>query len=204
MNIKQSLIGQFRQPHGLLGRLAGQIMANRPSNIARNQWMLDLMQLQAQDKCLEIGFGPGIALQGAMQQVSRGVIVGIDHSEIMLKQAQHRINSMPHETQIQLQVADIEKKPPFQIRFNQIYSANVVMFWQNPTEVFIYLKSLLESKGQLTTLFMPRHKGATSHDSYEKGELIQSWLRQAGFTNIKLYVKDFNGLAAVCVMATND
>jgi hypothetical protein len=51
---------QFRRPTGLLGRLAGWIMANRPSNIERNRWTVDLLNVQPSDHVLEIGFGPGL------------------------------------------------------------------------------------------------------------------------------------------------
>ncbi len=41
MSLKQNIVVQFKQPHGLVGQFAGFIMANRPSNIERNKWTLD-------------------------------------------------------------------------------------------------------------------------------------------------------------------
>jgi hypothetical protein len=48
---------------------------------------------------------------------------------------------------------------------------------------------------------MPRHRNATSKDSYKFGNDIANWLKQAGFADIHTEVKEFNGLAAVCVIA---
>ena len=59
---------------GLLGQLAGQVMANRSSNIERNRWMLELMRLKPRDRILEIGYGPGLALEGALQQAQFSAI----------------------------------------------------------------------------------------------------------------------------------
>jgi ubiquinone/menaquinone biosynthesis C-methylase UbiE len=39
---------------------------------------------------LEIGFGPGYAVAQIASRLTSGEIVGIDHSEVMLKQAQRR------------------------------------------------------------------------------------------------------------------
>ena len=56
MSFKQNIISQFSNPHGLLGRLAGTIMAHRPSNQERNRWTVDLLEIQPDDHVLEIGF----------------------------------------------------------------------------------------------------------------------------------------------------
>jgi hypothetical protein len=38
-------------------------MAHRPSNAQRNRWVVSLLDVQPTDRVLEIGFGPGIAIQ---------------------------------------------------------------------------------------------------------------------------------------------
>ena len=67
MGLKQktthALVSQFHRPHGFGGRVAGWVMANRGSNRERNIWAVGLLDVQAQDRVLEIGFGPGIAIQ---------------------------------------------------------------------------------------------------------------------------------------------
>jgi len=42
--LRQNVIGQFRRPHGVLGRVAGWVMANRPSNRRRNMWTVGLLK----------------------------------------------------------------------------------------------------------------------------------------------------------------
>lgn len=36
---------QFHKPTGFLGRIAGWILANRPSNIERNRWTVDQLEV---------------------------------------------------------------------------------------------------------------------------------------------------------------
>jgi cyclopropane fatty-acyl-phospholipid synthase-like methyltransferase len=201
MNIRQSIVNQFKQPHGLLGTLAGHVMANRPSNIERNLWMLELLELKRNDRVLEIGYGPGVALERVLKTVDDGIVIGIDHSETMFKQASRRMATAISKGKLKLLTGDIESHPSFDTCFDHIYSANVIMFWKNPVAVFQHIQSFLAPYGDVTTLFMPRHRNATSKDSYKFGNDIANWLKQAGFADIHTEVKEFNGLAAVCVIA---
>ncbi len=60
--IVRYLVSQFGNPRGLVGRLAGEFMARRPSNRARNLWTVDLLELRPHHRVLEIGYGPGFAI----------------------------------------------------------------------------------------------------------------------------------------------
>jgi hypothetical protein len=63
MNMASSFRSQFGNPHGLGGRIAGWIMATRPSNKERSAWAIDLLDPQPDDAVLEIGYGPGVAIE---------------------------------------------------------------------------------------------------------------------------------------------
>lgn len=62
MSLFDVVWSQFGRPRGLLGRLAGRIMASRGSNLARNQWAVELLEVRPDDRILEVGFGPGVAV----------------------------------------------------------------------------------------------------------------------------------------------
>jgi len=51
MTLINKVYAQFRRPSGFLGRLAGWIMANRPSNIERNRWTVDLLGASPSNRC---------------------------------------------------------------------------------------------------------------------------------------------------------
>src|SRR6266566_3736004 len=94
MGLKQkamgAVFGQFLRPHGFRGRAAGWVMATRGSNRERNIWAVGLLDVQARDRVLEIGFGPGIAIQEFARRATSGLVVGVDHSAVMVQQARKR------------------------------------------------------------------------------------------------------------------
>src|SRR5215470_9869970 len=77
---------QFAYPNGWLGALVGHVMALKSRE--RSQWVLSLLNLQPDDRVLEIGFGPGVDLQRASKVAA--YVAGIDHSAVMVKQAKRR------------------------------------------------------------------------------------------------------------------
>jgi len=204
MNLQQSVYSQFKQPHGFLGKLAGHIMANRPSNIERNVWGLETVHLKSTDRFLEIGYGPGLAIQAALRSITQGQVVGIDHSDEMFKQASLRNADAIESGRAKLIVGCAEDFSPEEGLFDHIFSANVVQFWDDPVKTFAHLKSLLSKNGVITTLYMPRNKGATSQDTEIMREKIYQWLHSADIEKIYHNIREFSGLNAICVSATNN
>jgi len=50
------LFEQFGRPSGLLGRLAGRIMAKADAD---DRWVTDLLEVRPDDRVLDVGCGPG-------------------------------------------------------------------------------------------------------------------------------------------------
>ena len=88
--LRSRIVAQFGQPTGIVGRLVGLVMARRPSNRERNRRTIELLQIRDGDRVLEIGFGPGLAIEMAARLARSGKVVGVDHSDVMLRQASHR------------------------------------------------------------------------------------------------------------------
>ena len=83
--------GACPQHAGFWGHVAGWIMACRPSNRQRNARTVDLLNPQLGQSVLEIGVGPGLALQRAAARVGdQEFVAGIDASGLMLAEAARR------------------------------------------------------------------------------------------------------------------
>lgn len=203
MGFRKNIVKQFRQPKGVLGQLAGFVMANRPSNIERNAWTLGLLSLREGDRLLEIGYGPGIAIEKASQVISGGLIVGIDHSETMLAQARKRNAMAIDEGLVQLYCGSVEELPAFDKPFDKIFSANVVQFWPDPVSTFRKLRSMLAADGVIASTYMPRNKNATDADALNKANQIVEQLRQAGFSSISVETKQMSPVSTISVLARN-
>ena len=201
MNVKQHIVSQFSHPQGYLGQLAGVIMANRPSNVDRNSWTLELLELEPTDRVLEIGFGPGTAINMASQIVSEGLVVGIDHSETMFYQARKRNKQAMARGKLELYLGSVEMLPSLAGRFDKIYSSNVVQFWDNPEKCFAYLYDALLPGGCIATTYMPRHGGASTADALRMAREIEQAQATVGFKNIRMKQKPFRPVSAVCILA---
>lgn len=201
MNVKHHIVSQFSHPQGYLGQLAGVIMANRSSNVGRNSWTLDLLELEPTDRVLEIGFGPGIAINMASQIVTEGVIVGIDHSETMLYQAKKRNKQAIAQGKLTLYLGSVEVLPSLAGRFDKIYTSNVVQFWDNPERNFAYFYDALLPGGCIATTYMPRHSGASTEDALKMAREIEEAQAAVGFKNIRTKQKSFRPVSAVCILA---
>src|SRR5215472_4677725 len=85
-----AIMSHFRQPRGFAGWLVGWEMALRSSNRQRNVWAVGLLGVEPTDHVLEIGFGPGIAIRALSRRATHGLVCGVDHSAVMVRQATRR------------------------------------------------------------------------------------------------------------------
>jgi len=152
--LRRSVIGQFRRPHGLFGRVAGWVMANRPSNRRRNAWTVELLDVRAGDRVLEIGYGPGLALAEMAGRVGSGAVIGLDHSETMRAVAAARNRQAIAEGRLRLHVGRVEDLaagtvPGLGGPFDRIYAINTALFWRNRQAVFGALARRLAPGGRV-------------------------------------------------------
>lgn len=204
--MKKYVVSQFRRPSGFFGRVAGRIMAHRTSNKERNRWTVDLLGLQASDRILEIGFGPGIALARVADGLSRGQVVGLDHSRTMYDMAARRNRRAIHDGRISLVVGGVEEldgndDPALAGPFDHIYGLNVVMFWRDPVRVFRTLRQRLASTGQLAFTFQPRVGEVSDEAALSAANQMVGQFRNAGFQNIRVEHLRSVSPMAVCVIA---
>src|SRR5262245_47132632 len=99
---------QFGHPNGFWGPAVGWILASRPSNRRRNVWAVSLLNVQPRDLILEIGFGPGIAIQECSRLAVEGYVCGLDHSAEMLRQATRRNREAIRTGRVDLRIGSVE------------------------------------------------------------------------------------------------
>lgn len=86
--IARKLAEQFRQPRGFFGKLMGFLLSR--VNRQANEWTLGVLDIHPTDQVLEVGFGPGLAMQKAATMASQGWGAGVDFSETMVQLARKR------------------------------------------------------------------------------------------------------------------
>ena len=71
-----------------MGRSGGLVMASM--NGPCGKWVLDHLEVRDSDRVLEVCIGPGLLVLEATKRSPRGLVAGVDPSEIMLAQASRR------------------------------------------------------------------------------------------------------------------
>ncbi|MFI0483922.1 class I SAM-dependent methyltransferase [Actinomadura sp. 9N215] len=204
-DLKQRLImagvRQFAHPRGLAGRVVGQIMAHRGSNVERGAWAVSLLDVQPTDRVLEIGFGPGLAIAALAERATQGRVYGIDHSAVMVRQATRRNAAAVRSGRVRLTHASVAELPAFDEPLDAIFSVNSVGFWPDPAERLRALRGLLRPGGRIALVSQPRCPGATRDTTTRAAEELQDLLTQAGFVKPRLETLDLDPPVA-CVLAT--
>jgi SAM-dependent methyltransferase len=207
MGLKQkamrAAIGQFHQPHGWGGRAAGWVMATRGSNRERNLWAVGLLDVQPDDRVLEIGFGPGIAIEAIARRATNGLVVGIDHSDVMVRQARKRNAAAFRAGRVDLRLGNAELLPAFDEPFDAILAVNSLMFWDDPAARLEELRRILRPGGRIAIAYQPRGLDATDETAAQAGRELATQFRAVGFTHVRVETLELRPTNAVCVLGVN-
>lgn len=201
--IRRLLRAQFGCPTGLLGSVAGAIMARTPSNLDRIGWTLSLLDVGPRDRVLEVGFGPGVAIELMSKIVTDGFVAGIDHSPEMLRHATKRNAEAIERGRISLSRASASEPPAFDKPFDKIMTINSIHFWNDPVECLRKLRKLLRPGGLIAVTLQPRTRTATDATTTILGEEIAAKLKLAGFSRCEVKIRKTATVPVACVLATN-
>ncbi len=198
--LRRAIVRQFGRPTGLVGRLAGLVMAIRPSNRERNRRTVELLDIRPDDRVLEVGYGPGLAIRWAAERAVHGKVVGIDHSASMRRVAARRNAPAVAAGRVELHVASLDAMPTFGAPFDKVLAVNVYLFWPDPVGALARLASLMRPGGTIALTFQPRGRGATNEDGRRGAERIAESLRAVGFLDVRAEVLPMRPVDAVCVL----
>jgi SAM-dependent methyltransferase len=207
MGLKQKalsvMVGQFGHPHGFGGRAAGWVMATRGSNRERNIWAVGLLDVQPHDRVLEIGFGPGVAIREFASRATNGLVVGVDHSEVMVRQARKRNAAAVRAGRVDLRLGSAEALPGFDEPFDKILAVNSLLFWDDPVARLKELHDRLRPGGQIAIVYQPRGPGSTNDIAVRTGQEIAKHFATVGFIDVRVETLELQPTAAVCVLGVS-
>ena len=201
--VLRGLVRQFGHPRGLPGRVVGGVMAHRSSNRRRNLWAVSLLDVQAADRVLEVGFGPGVAIDELARLAHHGAVYGIDHSDVMIRQATKRNRAAVRAGLVDLRLGSVDDLPAFAEPLDKILAVNSVGFWPEPWERLKELRGLLRPDGQIAIASQPRCPGATRETSDRAAGEIKALLEEAGFSDTRVETLDLDP-PVVCVLGANE
>ena len=186
------LIGRnFGRPSGLVGRLTARLM--RRGNAALNLWLVDLLDVQPADRVLEVGFGPGVALDALLARAADGFVAGVDASALLVQQARARHASAIAAGRLEVRQGDAAALPFGEATFDRACGTHVIYFWPDPVAAVRELRRVLRPGGTLALGYqerghMPevalRTMGTIASRLYGPGE-VEQVVRDAGFVAVR-------------------
>ncbi|WP_299616370.1 cyclopropane-fatty-acyl-phospholipid synthase family protein [uncultured Tateyamaria sp.] len=197
--MKSKIVAQFRHPSGLLGALAGRIMAARRSNRFRNDRTVDLMALSPNSRVLEVGCGPGLALARCASVVTSGRVVGLDHSDVMIRQARNRLMKQGVADRVTLIEGGIDRLADWPDTFDRIFSLNVIQFQSGKPGFFGAVIDALVPGGLCLTTYQPRLDADGPGAAQRMIASIEDALHAVGFENVTETEIIGGATPAICV-----
>ena len=192
------IASHFGRPRGLIGRLVGRIMAR--SNGDFNRWVVEQLAKNSRDqpaRIVELGPGPGVGLEAALRAFPNARFWGVDPSREMLSQSRKRNLGDVESGRLTLLEGNGEslaELAPIDI----VMANHVLYFWHQPSAELAQLHGFLRPGGLLALGYQLRQnmpKPAQTnfpklgHLLYDSQDAVARFLRDAGFTSIKVLIK---------------
>lgn len=177
----------YANPQGILGHVAGLRMArqHRPET----WWTVAVLDARAGEHILEVGFGPGVAIQQVAKAVRHGRVVGVDCSATMLAAARRRNARAIRAGRVELRLANASTLPFDDLAFDKAYSIHSIYFWEQPLHALRELWRVLRPGGLLVMTVLPSEcwpaERVPGTQPYTGDQLLQL-LEVTGFVDLRV------------------
>jgi len=170
------LTRMFGRPKGVLGRLGGVIMARVNRDAAAQ--IIETLDVRPDDKVLEVGFGPGVAIQLLLHRVPAGTVAGIDYSQEMVRQAAARNAVALRNRRVDLRYGSVERLPFADETFDKALAINSMQTWSDAGTGLREIHRVLKHRGHVALGF--------TVNSGQPKDGIADLLTAAGFAQARI------------------
>ncbi|NNJ11605.1 class I SAM-dependent methyltransferase [Chloroflexales bacterium ZM16-3] len=188
---------QFGNPHGLGGRLAGWLMAL--TNRDLNTWAVDQLAVRPGDHVLEIGFGPGLAVQTLARRARHGQVDGIDVSPLMVEQAVRRNATMVKAGRVRLQTGVVSALPFEDGSFDRVLAVNNVQFWPSLADDLREVARVMRPGATLAIVLQPR-QAPSADDVLAVRDDLSAQVASVGYRRVRSAVAPGAPMPAFAVL----
>ena len=152
MGLSKFFSAQARKPSGWFGRLIMPLIFDL-GNAKLNGLMKDHIDLQANDRILEIGCGTGKLVRELAGKIGDGLIEGVEFSETMFSIARRRNQAAITDGRVILHTGDFNELALKDDAYDIVCSCNAIYFWPDPPFTLNKAHSVLKPGGRLILAF---------------------------------------------------
>ena len=138
---------QSARPRGVFGWLLGHIM--RAETASANDFTIQAADIAPDAVVLDVGCGPGYAVQRVGEQLVTGRVVGIDASHAMVRLAARRNRRLIAQGRVEIVEGTANQIPYPPAHFDRILATHAVYFWSDLGAVARELHRVLKRGGLL-------------------------------------------------------
>lgn len=200
LTLIQSWIGkQMREPKGLFSKWVARYMEKNHHNI--NEWTLQLLNIQENDRILEIGTGRGITLSKVAEKLDRGKVYGVDASRHMVKYAKRKHKKLAEQDKAVFTLGEAEHLPFEDRSFNKLFTVQTIYYLKDIEQVMKEVYRVLQVDGEVFLSFQKQElvkeqKRSQSFSSYSEQE-ISGLFSAYHFREVSVYHYD----TYICIKA---
>lgn len=152
MYVDTLLRSQFGKPSGLFGALFMGPILNL-SNTRLVNAAVELLDPQAKDTILDIGFGGGHSLVALAAKAPGAKIVGVDYSREMVDAAARMIHDKRLDERVSVEWGDVAKLPFRAGTFHKVLTVNSLYYWPDLAASLREVARVMKRGGRLAAGF---------------------------------------------------
>ncbi|XP_076457475.1 uncharacterized protein LOC143291478 [Babylonia areolata] len=144
---------QVRLPtRGVWGWMTFNFLKYKNDGLEKNA--VRLSAIEPHHKVLEIGFGPGLGIQHALQYVKDGPgkVCGVDLSPYMVEKAATRLRAPIKEGKVELVQGNVMDIPYDNDTFHRVFHCNAFFYWPNMQDALQEINRVMKPGGMMVTV----------------------------------------------------
>jgi SAM-dependent methyltransferase len=204
MKLLKAIGKQMQYPMGFFGKVLFAWMT--PKTIAHARWTANLLEIQPEDKIIEIGFGNGANIKLLLQRAVRGSVTGAEISKTAIEMASKKNAKAISEGRVKLHLAQGNALPSENNVFDKACSVATAYVIEDPGAVFKEMFRVLKPKGRAAITFPVRENfmrfKPIATEGFYLHELadLEAAFRNAGFVNCQTERNDRVKFGALCML----